>query len=171
MEYTKTNYVITVKTSGANDVKSMYFRHRVGVVKPNYGQLTIKTVNPKATIIIFSTGNITIMGSHTLWGVKYALHKLQGLFPELVYTDIHVGNVVTTFNMTSKIDLLQFFKAHEQNSICNLDIFPSCSYHVQGTSVKANLFSSGNIILVGCTDDDMIVKMMETEILPQIYKQ
>ena len=163
MEYRKTNYVITIKTSGAKDIKGMYYRHCIGTTNPRtFSTLTIKTTNPKATIIIFSTGNITVMGCDTKWGVFYTLHQLRTLYPELIYTDIKITNVVAKFELPKR-DITKVFHDNIQRCICNLDIFPSCSYHVPNTSVKANFFNSGKMILVGCTDDDMIKEIMEKD--------
>lgn len=146
----------------------MYFRHCIGTTNPRtFSTLTIKTTNPKATIIIFSTGNITVMGCNTKWGILYALYQLKELYPELVYTDIRITNVVAKFNLPN-VDVGKFFTENVQNCICNLDIFPSCSYHIPNTSVKANFFNSGKMILVGCTTDDMIQEVMEKIILPTI---
>lgn len=159
IEYCKTNHVMIVKTQGKRCVKEAFEKLKYGEHTPNrFSALTLKHQNPSATIIMFSTGNITIMGPETEWGAMYVLSLLKDVF-DLEIININIANIVV--NMTqprekSAMNINDLYKWNKKDCDCDIDLFPSCTYMVPGTTVKANFFNSGQIVITGCNNDDMV---------------
>ena len=159
VEYIKTNHVMIVKTQGKRCVKYAFDKLRYGEHTPNrFSALTLKHQNPSATIIMFSTGNITIMGPKTKWGAMYVLSLLKDTF-DLEIIHINVANIVVNFFQPPKGEFMKIndlYQWNKKDCDCDEDLFPSCTYMVPGTTIKANFFNSGQIVVTGCNNDDMV---------------
>lgn len=157
VEYEKINHVIIVKTHGRRCIKSAFEKLRYGEHTPNsFSALTLKHKNPSATIIMFSTGNITIMGPKTLWGAMYVLEVLKQKF-DLKVIHINVTNVVVKFTASkSSMNIKDLYNWNKRDCDCDVDLFPSCTYMVPNTKIKANFFNSGKVVLAGCNTEEKV---------------
>jgi TATA-box binding protein (TBP) (component of TFIID and TFIIIB) len=129
---------------------------------PNkFSALTLKHKNPSATIIMFSTGNITIMGPKTRWGAMYVLATLKRKF-DLKIINVNVTNIVVKFtqlvgnNTRTNMDITALYNWNQKDCDCDIDYFQSCTYMVPGTKIKANFFNSKKVIVTGCKSEEMI---------------
>jgi TATA-box binding protein (TBP) (component of TFIID and TFIIIB) len=163
VEYTKINHVITVKTHGKRCLVKTYEKLNFGTYNPDvFSALTLHFENPHVTVIIFSTGNITVMGCSTLWGALYVLqwikHKLN-----LKFMKIKLTNVVVKFNIINikkQVDIVKLYESNKSDCACDVDTFPSCTYSVPGTNIKANFFNSGKIVVAGCSSDEQVIAII-----------
>lgn len=158
IEYEKINHVIIVKTHGRRCIRSAYEKLGYGEHTPNtFSALTLKHKNPSATIILFSTGNITIMGPKTMWGALYVLQILKEKF-KLKIIHIKLTNVVVKFahKPTGEGFISDLYDWDKSNCECDMELFPSCTYMVPKMSIKANFFNSGKTVVTGCNTEAMV---------------
>lgn len=173
IEYEKINHVIIVKTHGRRCIRNAFEKLRYGEHTPNsFSALTLKHKNPSATIIMFSTGNITIMGPKTRWGALYVLQTLKQKF-DLDIIHINTTNVVVKFFQKSKsMNINELYNWNKKDCDCDVDLFPSCTYMVPGTSIKANFFNSGKVVVAGCNTEEMVEKIIKhlMSVIHNFYK-
>lgn len=162
IEFEKTNHVIIVKTHGRRCIRSVYDKLRYGEHTPNsFSALTLKHVNPSATIIIFSTGTITIMGPKTLWGSMYVLGLLKKQLGLDIF-HIKVTNIVVKYmQQVQSMDISELSSWNKKDCDCDIDLFPSCTYLVPNTKIKANFFNSGKVVIAGCNSESMVTKVIK----------
>ncbi len=157
IEYHKTNHVIIIKTHGRRCIQSAFEVLGYGEHTPkSFSALTLKHKNPSATIIMFSTGNITIMGPKTMWGAIYVLQKLKRKV-DLKIIHIKLTNVVVKFSYKNgEMDIAKLYDWDKSNCECDMELFPSCTYMVPHSSVKANFFNSGKVVVTGCSTEAVV---------------
>lgn len=163
IEYEKINHVIIIKTHGRRCIRAVFDKLRYGEHTPNsFSALTLKHNNPSATIIIFSTGNITIMGPKMLWGAMYVLANLKKQL-DLDIFHIKVANVVVKFTQKNKssMDINELYNWNKKDCDCDVELFPSCTYLVPNTTIKANFFNSGKVVITGCNGEVMAQKVIK----------
>ena len=166
LSYEKTNHVIIIKTHGRRSIQKTFRLLGYGLHTPNkFSALTLKHVNPRATAIVFSTGNITIMGCDSWWAALYVLQVLkEKLALEII--DIKMTNVVFKFNRTTGIDhvedtdVQELYKWDKSRCECDMDLFPACVYQVPSTRIKANFFDKGMVVVIGCSNDDKLRQVL-----------
>jgi TATA-box binding protein (TBP) (component of TFIID and TFIIIB) len=156
LEYTVTNIVIIAKTHGRHTLSKVFEKVHFGVYNPkNFSALTLKHVNPKIAIVMFSTGHITIMGAKSVWAAMYTILKLkEKIGMDVVF--VSVKNMVATLSLkdlAKKINIQELYARDKINCMCDADTFPSCTYNVPDTNIKANFFNSGKVVIAGCTSD------------------
>jgi TATA-box binding protein (TBP) (component of TFIID and TFIIIB) len=161
-EYHKTNHVIIIKTHGRRCIKSAFDLLGYGEHTPkSFSALTLKHKNPSATIIMFSTGNITIMGPKTMWGAIYVLQKLKRKF-DLKIIHIKLTNVVVKFSYKNgDMDIAKLYDWDKSNCECDMELFPSCTYMVPNSTVKANFFNSGKVVVTGCSTEAVVENVIK----------
>ena len=117
----------------------------------NFGGLVHRRINPKSTIILFSSGRITSVGTKTEKQGIESLHNTTFEIKKLLNRPIQIEqiktvNMVATGTFGSKID----FKKLAKHNI--IEYIPEQS---PGAIIKLILgtvmiFGSGKIILMGC---------------------
>lgn len=163
VSYKKINHVISVKTHGGIDLSEAFKIMRYGTLSPStFSALTMSHKNPSATVIIFSTGNMTIMGCESFYAALYVLNFMKKKL-DLRILSVKLTNIVAKFstNEYAKADVQKIYQNNQSNSACNIDIFPSCSYTIPNTKIKGNFFNSGKVIIAGCTSDDELEKSLK----------
>lgn len=152
LRYVKTNHVITAKTNGRRDLQKTYNDLQFGVYSPKtFSALILKFKNPSTTILLFSTGSLTIMGCSSVWGARYVMHKLKRRLG-IQFVCISLTNIV--FNMKfNALNIDKLYNSEQGSCMCNMELFPSCTYTVPDTNIKANFFSSGKVVVTGCQSD------------------
>lgn len=154
----QTNHVILCSTAGRTYLPDIYKTLNIGRFRPrSYSALTQRYINPKATMILFSTGNITSMGSSTFFGAMRVLFKLKTDL-DLKIVNIKLTNIVVNFNF-SHLGVVDIQALYEKNrGLCTYDpsIFPCLTYAIENKNIKANIFSSGAAVITGCKDKESI---------------
>lgn len=165
VEYFTSNHIIVIKTHGRRCIRQTLRTLGFGKYTPTgFSALIAKFKYPNATAIIFSTGNITIMGPKTYWGAMYILDYLREKL-DIHIASIKLTNVVVRMKAAAiippPIDLDDIFMWRRGNSVCDKELFPSCTYSVPGTNIKANIFATSNVVIAGCRDNESIYKTIK----------
>lgn len=164
IEFSKTNHIITIKTHGMRSLEDTFNKLGYGTYSPTtFSALTLKHKNPSATVIVFSTGNITIMGAPHFWGAMYVIQYIKRKL-DLDFINVKLTNVVVKFSIKKfkeSIQINQLYEWDQSNCACNEELFPSCTYKVPGSNIKANFFTSGKIVVTGCNNDDKVHEVIE----------
>lgn len=125
---------------------------KMGKYRPKtYSALTQKFSKPKATSIIFSTGNITSMGCSSYYGAMYVLLKLKRELG-LEFIDVKLSNIVVGFSIKhlGNLDLEKFYEKNQRFCTYDVEVFPCLTFNIPNTKIKANIFATGNVVLAGC---------------------
>lgn len=161
MNFLITNYVIVVDTRSRQDLLKLLTSSGHGLYKPNtYSALVQKTDHEKNTFLIFKSGNITSMGSESLF---FALRQIQ----EIKYKykmdiiEILVTNMVVKYSIEMKNDIIDIYEKNKDVCLYDKSIFPCCTIHIPQSNRKANLFSSGTVIITGCKTIQQIQESIE----------
>ncbi len=156
--YKQSNHVILAQTYGRRDLVEIHDKLGMGKYRPKtYSALTQKFTNPKATSIIFSTGNITSMGCSSYYGAMYVLLKLKRELG-LKFINIKLSNIVVGFSIKhlGNLDLKLFYEKNQHFCTFDVEVFPCLTFNIPNTKIKANLFATGNVVLAGCRSHDQI---------------
>ena len=163
ISYKQSNHVILAQTAGRRNLINIYNNLGYGKYRPKtYSALTQKFANPKSTVILFSTGNITSMGSSTYYGALLVLLKVKNQL-NIDFLHVKLSNIVINFsvNQLGKLDLDKFFERNSEHSTYDLEVFPCLTYNIENTKIKANIFATGNVVLAGCYDHIKIKESIE----------
>lgn len=159
VEFSIINHIITIKTHGMRSLTDTFNKLGYGTYSPiTFSALTLKHKNPSTTVIIFSTGNITIMGAPNFWGAMYVIQYIKRKL-DLEFINVKLTNVVVKFSIKKFKESIKINKLYEwdqSNCACNEELFPSCTYSVPNTNIKANFFTSGKIVVTGCDSNDTV---------------
>lgn len=156
--YKQTNHVILAQCHGRQPLASIFDELGYGKYRPKtYSALTQRFVDPKATMIIFSTGNITNMGCKTFFGALRVLLRVKRKM-KLEFNNIKLTNIVINFSFKElgEIDLAKFYKENAGFSTYDPNIFPCLTYSIPNSKIKANIFESGNVVVTGCKSRERI---------------
>lgn len=155
------NIVIRVQTLGAIDVASIVPRLGFGVYNPLvYAPATLKFVNPKLTVNIFSTGVVMIMGSRSVFGAYYVLNYLKNIFGWKIGT-IRIANMMIIYDMGHTVDVPLFKETYRANCVYDPSLFPSCIYKRHHDRQTASVFSTGRLNIYGCRTIEEIEDTLE----------
>ena len=160
--YKQTNHVFLAQTCSKKNLRDVQSTLGYGRFKPRtYSAVTQRFCNPKATIILFSTGNTTSMGSTTKFGALRILLMLKKKL-NLTYTHIKLTNVVTTIDISKhqKVDLDKIYNKNKMRASFDASIFPCVTLNIPNSNIKANVFASGKIVVTGCANRDVVEKTL-----------
>lgn len=155
-EFQTLNYVVSARAFGRVNLDIVRDRLGCGSYRPKrFSALSIKFVNPKASVILFSTGNITVMGAQSRFAALYVLARLRSIIDfDIIQTT--VLNIVAKFWYGKIIDLDKLYSRHDRFANYDPDLFPSCCYTIPGTNNSANVFKSGKVVIAGNKSVDAI---------------
>lgn len=165
VKYSRINHVISARTDGRKSLIEIFKVLKSGIYNPkNFSALTYKVVNPKSTIIFFSTGNITVMGSSSYYGALYVLSFIKKKL-NLKFINVRLTNIVTKLSIKGlfqqQLDIQKFFQKHSDRSISNMIIFPCCSYKIPNTKIKVNIFKTKKLVIAGCKNKDVVEESIQ----------
>lgn len=163
------NIVATSKTNCDLDLRHLYLRlaHAQFSIISNDSQhqsflpmlvCRIKTDNVKALIMASMRGNLVSLGTNSQKLAELSLAMFTRLLQKVGYkkatfNEFKITNIVGTGNMKSKLNLEKFVKENNSNLnlnlFCNFDVFPGVTIRPLFTNMRANVFISGKIIIVG----------------------
>lgn len=151
--YKRTNHVISIKMYGKKSLTDVFKTVNTGVYDPKkFSAVTMKLEQPHVTVIIFSTGNVTVMGCTSYFGILYALHYLKRKF-NIEFISIKLTNIVSNISLedvfVKPVDIFKFFNFTRDCSTLNIAVFPCCTYKIPNKNTKANIFKSGSVNIVG----------------------
>ncbi|GBG32369.1 TATA-box-binding protein [Hondaea fermentalgiana] len=151
--YSRTNHVISVRLRSRRALPEFASLLMAGKYSPKkFSAITLKVINPNATVILFSTGTATVMGCTSYYAALVALRFLREKL-DLEFVHIVLTNIVAKFSIFDRfeVDVDKFRAANQDCCSYNPSVFPSCSFKLPDPTknIKVNLFSSGRIIVAG----------------------
>ncbi len=163
VNYVQTNHVFLAQTCSKKNLRRVQSTLGFGRFKPRtYSAVTQRFSNPKATIILFSTGNTTSMGSTTKFGALRILLMLKNKL-KLRYTHIKLTNVVTTIDISKhqNVALPKIYNKNKTRASYDASIFPCVTLNVPNSNIKANVFASGKVVITGCSSKEVVEKTIK----------
>jgi TATA-box binding protein (TBP) (component of TFIID and TFIIIB) len=94
-----------------------------------------------------------------MYVIQYIKRKLDLEFINVKLTNVVVKFSIKKFKETIKINKL--YEWDQSNCACNEELFPSCTYSVPNSNIKANFFTSGKIVVTGCNNNDKVKSVIE----------
>lgn len=128
--------------------------------------------NPRITSLIFSNGKIVTTGGKSITenkeGAQIIAESIQKIYEEsnkevkIILCNYTVQNIVGSFTVPYKIDLIALNMAQKKNSRYDASIFPGLKI-TPFTSSKSTavIFISGKIILTGFKETSKLQEMKE----------
>lgn len=123
--------------------------------------------NPKTTVLIFNNGKIVCTGGNSIEvnkrGARIAARRIQKLYATLSverkkkkkirFCNYKVQNIVGSFSVGFKIDLIAFDRAKGRNSFYEPTIFPGLKFRpFSSERTTVLIFVSGKIVITGVKD-------------------
>ena len=125
--------------------------------------LVYRVEDPKAAILIFSTGKIVCTGARTIEDVKKIVKKVVKIIkdsgkgnPEKY--DVRIENIVASAQIPSRLDLDKI-AFESENSEYEPNQFPGLVYRMKDPKATLLLFGSGKVI---CTGTEKIEDVEQT---------
>lgn len=129
-----------------------------------YPGLTYRVSEPKATFLLFTTGNVNCMGAKTVEGAEKAVEKLTSKLQNLGF-DVEEPEAVVR-NMVASVDFHRGFDLEEiarnyHYAEYNPEVFPALVFRWEDTNVVILLFVEGEGVCVGAKKKEEIEKAIE----------
>ncbi|KXA89516.1 hypothetical protein AKJ61_02710 [candidate division MSBL1 archaeon SCGC-AAA259B11] len=129
-----------------------------------YPGLTYRISEPKATFLLFTTGNVNCMGAKTVEGAEKAVgkltNKLQNLGFDVEEPEVEVRNIVTSVDFHRRFDLEEIARNFHRTEY-NPEVFPGLVFRMEGTNVAILLFVEGEGICVGAKKEEEIEEAID----------
>jgi len=153
------NYVCTIELGCRLNLRDICQRANNVEYNPRrFSALIMKKRNPSFTCLVFVTGKIVITGVKGAGESDIAAHKVRSVFKKLGYnvktSPVKPQNIVGTFNVGRKLDLIKFQIANYNSSIYEPELFPGLTYRSGGCTFL--LFISGKVVITGAKSINMI---------------
>lgn len=164
-DYKVNNIVMKATTIGNIDVRNVVETVGFGSYNPLvFSAVTLKFLNPKVTINVFSTGILMALGSKTIYGALYVIHYLK-MKLKLKIASIDISNMLVTYNTGSPIDIDEIVSNNKNTCLYDSSLFPSCVY-----KSKASIFSTGKMTIYGSKTLEGIEETIE-DVLVNVLKK
>lgn len=153
MSFHITNYVTVADTCSKHDLSKILSHSRHGTYNPDeYSALVIKAKDPNSTLILFASGNLTVMGATSKFN---SLNRILDMKEQhhISCRNIRVTNIVCTAQLIDhEISLQRLYDRWPQYCVYNPSLFPGCTINIPDTCMKVNVFKSGKVVLSGGTN-------------------
>jgi len=115
--------------------------------------LVYRVKNPKAAILVFSSGKIVCTGARSIADVRKAVEKVAMMIRSLKIDvpkkyKIQIENIVASAQIPARLDLDKIVFESE-NSEYEPDQFPGLVYRMKNPNATFLLFGSGKVICTG----------------------
>jgi transcription initiation factor TFIID TATA-box-binding protein len=155
------NVIVSAKTSSPLDINLIASTLNQIFYEPEiFSGLVYRRTRPRATIIMFSTGKISSVGTDSM---EIAVETLEATVKEIsnlqkqsiFLKDPKVENLAMVCDLGSKIDLKRALKVVRGLSY-NPERFSAAIYKLKmgDRNISLLLFSSGKIVLTGAKSED-----------------
>lgn len=123
--------------------------------------LVLKINDPKATLLIFSTGKMVVTGLRKAEEIANCLDKVKKIFEKtgikIKNPIITIENVVASENLHREVDLNMAAIVME-NVWYEPEVFPGLIFRMQNPKVTFLIFSTGRIVCTGAKDNNILRK-------------
>ena len=127
--------------------------------------LVMRVVEPKATILIFSTGKMVVTGLVQASDAKPVVDHVISLLKKVKIRiesepKITVQNIVASGDLHASIDLNEAAVVME-NAMYEPEVFPGLIYRMQDPKTVFLIFSTGRIVCTGAKSKEMAGEAIE----------
>lgn len=123
-----------------------------------------RATEPKASFLIFASGNANCVGASTIEDANGAIEKLteelQGLGYDVDEPEVEVQNMVASIDFQRNFDLEEI-AVNFRHAEYNPEVFPGLVFRIEGTSVSVLLFVQGEGVCVGAKCEDEIEEAID----------
>ena len=157
------NVVASVEVTAKIDLNLLARKQKDAVYNPEqFPGLMLRIKNPKATILVFSTGKMVITGLRSETEAEAAVEKAVGKIRRAGITvagkpKITVQNVVASGDLHSRIDL-DMTQMTLERSLYEPEVFPGLIYRMKTPKAVFLLFSTGRIVCAGSNKEALTKK-------------
>src|SRR6056297_657120 len=158
------NVVATVTLTIEEKLDLMLIARKYSDVEYNperFPGLIMRVKEPKATILIFSTGKLVVTGlraaSEAESVVKQSLDRLRACNIEIPKPEIVIQNIVASGDLNCLVDLNMAAVVMEY-SMYEPEVFPGLIYRMQVPHSVFLIFSTGKIVCTGCKTDKVVAE-------------
>lgn len=124
-----------------------------------------RATEPKASFLIFASGNANCVGARTIDDAENAIKKLtselKGLGYDVSEPEVEVQNMVASVDFKRSFDLEEI-ALNFRHAEYNPEVFPGLVFRIEGTSVSVLLFVQGEGVCVGAKCEEEIEEAIET---------
>jgi transcription initiation factor TFIID TATA-box-binding protein len=166
-EFTVENVVATAILPIAEKIDLTSIAARFPVVEYNperFPGLIMRIPDPKATILLFTTGKMVITGmreeSEAAPVVKNVLHRLTECDIQVGPPEITIQNVVASGDVKCSVDLNLAAVAMD-HSMYEPEVFPGLIYRMQAPKAVFLVFSTGKIVCTGAKSKAAVAAAVE----------
>lgn len=128
--------------------------------KGRFPGLILKNEDPKATILIFSTGKTVCTGARRIEDAREAIHKIIPMMCDIGITvdedpEIVISNIVASVDLKSKLNLDAIAAGFGLDNVeYEPEMFPGLIYRLSEPKAVVLFFGSGKLILTGCKNPE-----------------
>ncbi len=126
--------------------------------------LIMRVKDPKATILIFSTGKLVITGmraaSEADSVLERCLERLRNCGVEVEQPEVIIQNIVASGDLNCLIDLNMATVVME-HTMYEPEVFPGLIYRMQDPKAVFLVFSTGKIVCTGAKSAEIVDKAVE----------
>lgn len=123
-----------------------------------------RSFEPKATFLIFTSGEVNCVGAKTVVEAKQATEeltdKLQNLGYDVGGPELEVQNMVASVDFHRRFDLEKIAR-NFRNIQYEPEVFPGLVFRMEGTDTTVLLFVQGKGALVGAKDEENIEETID----------
>jgi transcription initiation factor TFIID TATA-box-binding protein len=136
-------------------------RHsRVDLNPHKFASSIFRSMWPKTTVLLFSTGKVVITGCKSRWcayiSVTAIIRMLIDIGIPIMTRKIILQNVVGSTNVGEALDTDYLAHVMQEQSSYETDLFPGLVYRPYNANVTILCFKSGKMVLTGCKDEEDI---------------
>lgn len=134
----------------------------------NFVAAIIRLRNPRTTTLLFKSGRMVCTGANTIEenkkGARRIARIVQKIYksPRITFKNYIVQNIVGSFKVDYKIDLIAFNISNKNKSFYDPDIFPGLKFRPYSSSKATVLvFISGKIIVTGVKEIKILYEIKD----------
>lgn len=157
------NVVASVEVTAKIDLNLLARKQKDAAYNPEqFPGLMLRIKNPKATILVFSTGKMVITGLRGETEAEAAAEKALSKIRRAGITvagkpKITIRNVVASGDLHSRVDL-DMTQITLERSLYEPEVFPGLIYRMKTPKAVFLLFSTGRIVCAGSNKESITKK-------------
>lgn len=135
--------------------------------------LILKFHDPKATFLIFHTGNVVGTGIKTEKNLDAAVRLLYktlketGLFVDLIFPIVQITNFTASCNIGSNLNLETLYNKYKSVCTYEKELFPGLKMQLTCPKMTIIIFHKGKLIFTG-TANSFIIRKVYLKVLSMI---
>jgi len=165
------NVIASTKLYGSIDVEKINYIIKNTEYNPEiFPGLILRRLKPKSTLILFSSGKITSVGSDSenkaINSIKITIqeiNKIKCIIGNNRFDSINIENVVAVYDLKKELNL-KVIRENLQNVLLEPTKFPALLYRPKKGSEVILIFSSGKLVLTGANSEVNATELLKNTI-------